>query len=62
MKPIIGKIVNLIKANGGELEWNALDQKTRTAFYNELKKSFEKLFEVKGKIVKPTQLSKLRVK
>jgi hypothetical protein len=31
MKPIIGKIVKLTKANGGELEWNALDQKTRTA-------------------------------
>ena len=47
MKPIIGKIVELVKKNEGELEWNNIPQNTKEAFYQEIKKSFEKLLEVK---------------
>lgn len=45
MKPIIRKVVELVKKNEGEIAWNDIPQKTREDFYQEIKKSFEKLWK-----------------
>jgi len=56
MKPIIKKVINLTKANGGEVKFKDIPLKTRIAFMNELKRAFGKEFVKYSK-----QINKFRV-